>query len=68
MRAGTAIAGNNGVKLLSVGREGLVKCLGDNIEELIEYNILKWALKRSKIFSNIPNDLIKKFIEISEVK
>jgi hypothetical protein len=32
VRAGTAIAGNNGVKLLSVGREGLVKCLGDNIE------------------------------------
>jgi len=54
-----------GAKLLSIGREGLLNCLGDNIEELIEFNILKWALKRSKIFENIPNEFVKKIIQIS---
>ena len=35
---------------------------------MVEYNIIKWALKRSKIFSNIPDELIKKFIQIAEIK
>lgn len=32
MRSGTALAGTGGAKLLSIGREGLLKCLGNNIE------------------------------------
>lgn len=55
VRSGTAVAGPSGALLLSIGRSGLMKCLGNNIEELVEFNILKWALKRSKIFANIPN-------------
>lgn len=68
MRSGTALANSRGCNLLSIGTEGLQKCLGDQIDEMMEYNILKWALKRSKIFPNIPDNFIKKFIQISEIR
>ena len=62
------MASERGCMLLSIGKDGLQKCLGDRIDDLIEYNIFKWALKRSKIFFNIPDDMIKKFIQICEIK
>ena len=68
VRSGTAVATAKGCKLLSIGRDGLQKCLGNQIDEMVEYNIIKWALKRSKIFTNIPDELIKRFIQIAEIK
>ena len=30
--------------------------------------MIKWALKRSKIFANIPDELIKKFIQVTQIR
>lgn len=54
VRTGTAIS--KGVThCLSIGRDVVKNILGDRISNITNYNITKWALKRSKILSKLSN-------------
>ena len=42
-------------------------CLGGNIEDLVYFNIMRWALKRSINFEIMPADLLRKVFKVSKV-
>lgn len=68
VRGGTAIAhGKASAKLLSIGRKDLQNILDEQIEELLAFNTLRWALKRSKYFNQIPTDLLRKILNIGKI-
>ena len=66
---GTAVANAIETILVSVSREGLVEALGGKrLSEIIEFNILRWAFIRSKIFRNIPAPMLPKILQIAEIR
>jgi signal-transduction protein with cAMP-binding, CBS, and nucleotidyltransferase domain len=42
--------------------------LGDRISNITNYNITKWALKRSKILSKLSQVELEKLLETSDIK
>ena len=53
--------------LLSLGRKALKKCLGNHLEDLLFYNILKWALNRDKLFQLVSPLQREKIIAKAEI-
>lgn len=53
-RSGTATSRGH-TTCLSIGRESIKEILGDQITNIIYYNISKWAIKRSEILSKLSN-------------
>ena len=54
VRGGTAIARGQTV-CLSIGRDFIKTILGDRINNISNYNVTKWALKRSQILSKLSS-------------
>lgn len=53
-RGGTAVAVGQTV-LLSVGADTIRNILGNQITNIVFYNIQKWAIKRSLVLSKMSN-------------
>lgn len=54
VRGGTAVAKGQTV-CLSIGRDFIKTVLGDLIHNISNYNVAKWALKRSKILCKLSS-------------
>jgi hypothetical protein len=67
VRTGNACAKGT-THCLSIGRDVVKNILGDRISNITNYNITKWALKRSKVLSKLSNIELEKLLETSEIK
>lgn len=66
-RSGTAVARGRQTGCLSIGREAVKEILGDQITNIIYYNISKWAIKRSQVLSKLSNIEIEKLLQTSKL-
>lgn len=63
-RNGTAIVSSVEAICLSIGKEILKQCLGNQLYELIYHNVNKWAIKNTKLFRHSPRILLEKIVHL----
>lgn len=64
----TVKAVDGDAKVLALGRDMITKILGDQVTIIIYKNICKWTLQKSKLWNNLPQNVLDKLLEGVEFK
>ena len=62
VRTATIIAKTD-VKIICLGRNAIIKALGDNLESILYRNTIRMTFLKSPFFSKLTDDQLKKVIE-----